>query len=118
MAKIFVYGTLKKNQRTHHLLKSLDAAFVEIAETDSSYKLYKVDWFPGMVKSNDGEGGVKGEVYEISREALQKIDRYEGISSGLFVREEINTTSGKLIAYLYNDEVNESNFIESGIWKE
>ena len=119
MARLFVYGTLKKNQRTHHLLKSLNADFVDEATTDDQYKLYKIGWFPGMVEgsSGDGDGGVKGEVYEVSSEALRAIDRYEGVSGGLFVQKEINTSAGKSIVYLYNGEIEEASLVESGVWE-
>ena len=44
--------------------------------TKESGKLYKVDWYPGMVLG--GKTRVLGDVYEVDSKHLDELDRYEG----------------------------------------
>ncbi|MFA5019014.1 MAG: gamma-glutamylcyclotransferase family protein [Methylobacter sp.] len=75
---IFVYGTLRRdtNSEMSHLLVK-QAEFVD----DATYqgKLYKVDYYPGAVPSNNPNDVVQGEVYLLHRTdvALPLLDQYE-----------------------------------------
>ncbi|MFZ2406958.1 MAG: gamma-glutamylcyclotransferase family protein [Methylobacter sp.] len=75
---IFVYGTLGRgaNSEMHQLLTKY-AEFVD----DASYqgRLYKIDYYPGAVPSDDPNDAVLGEVYQLHRAdvALPLLDRYE-----------------------------------------
>ena len=71
------------------------------------------------------EGGVKGELYEVSEVTLQILDIYECVDSGLFNRREIELENGELaFAYVFNGSkihFSEGNTvfddrIESGEW--
>ncbi|MGZ4968124.1 MAG: gamma-glutamylcyclotransferase family protein [Methylobacter sp.] len=75
---IFVYGTLRRaaNNQMHQLL----AKYAEFVD-DASYcgKLYKIDYYPGAVPSDDPNDAVQGEVYRIRQAdiVLPLFDRYE-----------------------------------------
>jgi gamma-glutamylcyclotransferase (GGCT)/AIG2-like uncharacterized protein YtfP len=75
---IFVYGTLRRdtNSEAHRLL----AKYAEFVD-DATYqgKLYKVDYYPGIVPSDDPNDAVQGEVYLLHQSdvLLTLLDQYE-----------------------------------------
>lgn len=75
---IFVYGTLSSsaNNEMHQLLAK-HAEFVD----DATYqgKLYKIDYYPGAVPSDDPDDAVQGEVYLLHKTdaVLPLLDQYE-----------------------------------------
>lgn len=75
---IFVYGTLRRetNSEMHQLL----AKYAEFVD-DAIYrgKLYKIDYYPGVVPSDNPKDAVQGEVYLLHQAdvALALLDRYE-----------------------------------------
>jgi AIG2-like family. len=75
---IFVYGTLRRdtNSEMSHLLAK-HAEFVD----DAMYhgKLYKIDYYPGAVPSDDPNDVVQGEVCLLHQAdvALPLLDQYE-----------------------------------------
>ncbi|TAK63679.1 gamma-glutamylcyclotransferase family protein [Methylobacter sp.] len=75
---IFVYGTLRRdtNSEMHHLLAKY-AEFVD--EATYRGKLYKIDYYPGAVPSDDLNDAVQGEVYQLHQAdvALPLLDQYE-----------------------------------------
>ena len=116
MSKIFVYGSLKKNQSAHEFLTTHQATFLKEAVTTPNYHIYSISWFPGMVVDELVSGGVHGEVYEVSDECMRQLDRYEGAPS-LFRREEVTLADGDTaIAYLFNQNFSNRPRIESGVW--
>ena len=116
MSKIFVYGSLKRNKSAHGFLTEHKATFIKEAVTTPEYHIYSISWFPGMVMDETIQGGVRGEVYEVSDECLKQLDRYEG-APDLFRQEEITLVDGDTaIAYLFNQAFSEQRRIESGVW--
>ncbi|MCK9636268.1 MAG: gamma-glutamylcyclotransferase [Methylobacter tundripaludum] len=75
---IFVYGTLRRDANSE--MSQLLAKCAEFVN-DASYcgKLYKIDYYPGAVPSDDPNDVVQGEVYQLHRAdvALPLLDRYE-----------------------------------------
>ena len=75
---IFVYGTLRRetNSEMSHLFAK-HAEFVD----DATYrgKLYKIDYYPGVVPSDDPNDAVQGEVYRLHQAdvVFSLLDRYE-----------------------------------------
>lgn len=117
MAKLFVYGTLKKDFHAHSLLKSCPAAFYGEIKTKPDYHLYDVGSFPGLVFDESQEGGVTGELYEIPQSSFNQLDRYECTATGLFRREVIELEDGtKAYAYIFNSDLDHAKKIENGIW--
>ena len=85
---VFVYGTLKRGYRLHHHLA--DQSFVCEAETVSQYRLVKLGWYPGLVRSATNQGVcVQGEVWNITDECLVVLDAVEEVDSGLYERGPI-----------------------------
>ena len=114
MVNIFVYGTLKKGFALNYLF--VDSIFVGEANL-KGYEMYSLAFFPVITK---GDGEIYGEVYNISKDLLKKLDTVE---IG-YRREEVNVEiNGKKVkAYVYIDNVDRSKFlfklkkVNSGIW--
>jgi gamma-glutamylcyclotransferase (GGCT)/AIG2-like uncharacterized protein YtfP len=118
MAKLFVYGTLKRNFSAHRLLKNAPAAFLGEIKTTPHYHLYDVGSFPGLLFDATQECGVQGELFEVPEAAFRDLDRYECVNSGLFRREKIELEDGtKAHAYLFNSDTDNAVKIESGLWE-
>lgn len=118
MAKIFVYGTLKKGFHAHHLISESPSSFYSEIRTSKNYHLYDVGSFPGLVfdSSTDGKG-VLGELYEIPEAAFKSLDRYECVSTGLFRREVIELEDGtQANTYIFNSDLDNAIKIDDGLW--
>jgi gamma-glutamylcyclotransferase (GGCT)/AIG2-like uncharacterized protein YtfP/cation transport regulator ChaC len=117
---VFVYGTLRKHESNHILLKEAsllrEQAWVEgvLYETNRGYPALK-----------EGNGTVYGEIYKINPDILSKVDELEDFLEGrgenLYIRrlKQVETDTGPQEAYVYYSE-NESLFqqyIPSGDWK-
>lgn len=72
---LFVYGTLKRGQRNHGLMR--EARFLGEAVTAPLYTLLDLGLFPGMIPG--GSTAVHGELYEVGPELLARLDRHEGV---------------------------------------
>lgn len=82
---VFVYGTLKKGFSNHCFLRN--AVFVGQGWTVDSYALY-LDEYPGVYRDNP-VGRVRGEVYEVDRRLLARLDALED-HPALYCREKID----------------------------
>jgi gamma-glutamylcyclotransferase (GGCT)/AIG2-like uncharacterized protein YtfP len=78
---IFTYGSLLSafDNPAQDLLKE-HARFLDKATFRG--KLFMIDWYPGVVESENPNDIVHGEVYEIENKEplLKELDRYEGCS--------------------------------------
>jgi gamma-glutamylcyclotransferase (GGCT)/AIG2-like uncharacterized protein YtfP/cation transport regulator ChaC len=116
---VFVYGTLRKHERNHSLLSES----TQIAEQAWTYgELYDTGrGYPMMKPSSDKK--VYGEVYEVNKEQLERLDSLEdyvpGRKDNLYerVNQTIYTDRGDLEAYLYLSEKVSLTEIPSGDWK-
>ncbi len=120
MNRVFVYGTLKRNFSAHQLMKNAGAQFECEARTSSDYRLYKTKgWFPGLLKKPKVKGEpVTGEVFLIPEENMGPLDRYEGISNGLFRRETIDLEDGtQALAYVFGDPTYVECLMPEGVWE-
>ena len=75
-------------------------------------------FFPAIIK---GDGRVVVEVLPTNREELERIDSYEGVSSGLYKRKIKNITllenNKKTKAYVYiGKKIGEYNELNTGDW--
>ena len=118
MAKVFVYGTLRKNQSAHSLIKKAPGHFLKQLRTAPKYHLFDVGSFPGMVEDETEIGpGILGELYEVPESAFRDLDRYECVNTGLFRRAEVLLEDGSTAnAYIFTSNMNNAQKIESGIW--
>ncbi len=96
MAVVFVYGTLKKGFRLPSYLensKFLGEGYIE------GYDMYKIDWYPVIVKGN---GNVYGEIYEVDDEILKNLDAVE--DEGILykrIKEKVKIKEKELEAFVY-----------------
>jgi gamma-glutamylcyclotransferase (GGCT)/AIG2-like uncharacterized protein YtfP len=90
--KIFVYGSLKRGFSKGELLK--DCRKVGDCLTQDSFLLYPnfTYSFPYLFRENTELSGqqVLGELYEVDKKMLEKLDVYENTETGLFSREVID----------------------------
>lgn len=106
--KIFVYGTLLPGLGLHALLRDalmVDHGFVE------AVGLWDLGAYPAM---RDGTGRVYGEVYEVDRNCLRRLDQAEGYDPdhpgySLYLRKPVTVWgfSGEVIdaeSYFYQEE--------------
>lgn len=92
---VFVYGTLRKTGRYHHLLKNAD--YIATTQTSPLFTLVNVGTFPGLIKS--GTTAVTGEVYTVTQEMLMALDVLEDVPK-LYAREQITCING-ITAWTY-----------------
>ncbi|MGH6800176.1 MAG: gamma-glutamylcyclotransferase family protein [Methylocella sp.] len=75
---LFVYGTLRRdiNSEMHHLLARYGKF---LGDATFQGKLYMLDYYPGLVQSDNPQDVVNGEVYKLScpNAALSRLDDYE-----------------------------------------
>jgi gamma-glutamylaminecyclotransferase len=84
---IFVYGTLKRQGENHGQLSGQQ--FVGTARTAPGFRLYDVGGYPGMVRVPGDCDGVTGEVWSVDAGCLARLDAFEGVPEGLYVRERV-----------------------------
>jgi gamma-glutamylcyclotransferase (GGCT)/AIG2-like uncharacterized protein YtfP len=82
---LFVYGTLKRGQRNHGLMR--EARYLGEAVTAPLYTLLDLGPFPGMIPG--GSTPIHGELYEVGPGLLARLDRHEGVPR-FYVRAPIN----------------------------
>ncbi len=101
---VFVYGTLKRGQRNHHFLA--DQEFRGEAKTLPHYRLYDCGSHPGLVEDTQNGIAVRGEVWQVCDEVLQKLDEYEGVPD-YFLRKPIllQDWDSQVQAYFFNGDV-------------
>jgi gamma-glutamylcyclotransferase (GGCT)/AIG2-like uncharacterized protein YtfP len=83
-AVVFVYGTLRKGLRFHHLLRN--AAFLGMAKTRDEYALYLAE-YPCLFKE-EPVSRITGEVYEVDLPTLAVLDELEE-HPHLYRREQV-----------------------------
>src|SRR5262249_34091377 len=73
---LFVYGTLKRGGPRHHVLRG--QRFVRAAVTRPKYLLFDLGAYPGLVVAEKDGRAVHGELYEVERRLIPRLDRIEG----------------------------------------
>jgi gamma-glutamylcyclotransferase (GGCT)/AIG2-like uncharacterized protein YtfP len=121
---LFTYGTLRLNQ-SHPIANFLaeNAELVGLALLPKA-KLYRIDWYPALIETNDENDHVTGDLFKLNdMESFKIIDEYEGIGIGnepyeyRRSRVKIKTDTEELESwvYFYNLPLpEESELIESG----
>ncbi len=106
---LFVYGSLKRGQKLHRLLK--EATFQKTVETEPNYLLYD-----GLgvyfVEVKDGEGRcIEGELYEVTQEILEKLDR---LGKDKFHRQTVKIKNFEDEVYGYTFRGGVSQYLDCG----
>lgn len=122
-AKLFVYGTLRKNERYHHLMNDCtliaEQAWVHGQLFDSG------QGYPSLLTSENNREKAFGELYEVTFAQLELIDKLEdyvpGRKNNLYERISLTiyTDKGKETAYVYvaNEAGGKLHPIKYGDWK-
>lgn len=114
---IFVYGTLKKGNPNHFLLRSSE--FAGSTKSADKYVMLDLGRFPGVMKQENVPGlpasQIKGEVYNITERTLGELDTYEG---EWYFREEIQLEDERTAFMYFLKKVPPVNYkiISNGNW--
>jgi gamma-glutamylcyclotransferase (GGCT)/AIG2-like uncharacterized protein YtfP len=99
--KVFVYGTLKRGNRTRGMDMMGQAQFIAEAVTvEADYSLYDLGSFPAV--SRIGENRIAGEVWEVDDEMMKVLDNIEGYPN-FYNRSVVTTTEGDAWMYHIDD---------------
>lgn len=94
MIKVFVYGTLRKGERNHDFfLAKNNAKFIGVTQTPPGFLMFCPRSVPYVIKVEGFVGQVYGEVYEVDKQTLRRLDDLEGHPHA-YKREEITTVNG------------------------
>ena len=96
-----------------------------ISEATYQGKLYLIEYYPGIIPSDNPKDLVYGDILKLANaELLNELDKFEGVGSEFPVPNEYRRELQKVIlpdgsskeawVYLYNWAVKESNLIPSG----
>jgi gamma-glutamylcyclotransferase (GGCT)/AIG2-like uncharacterized protein YtfP len=120
---VFVYGTLRKNEHNHYLLK--EATCITEQAWTRGVMYATICYYP--VLTNLQERTVYGELYEVNETQLDRLDQLEGYkengNNNLYnrVKQTIHTDKGEYEAYVYVMDRRDPQFfqerIESADWK-
>lgn len=113
---IFVYGTLKKGEPSHHLLNG--SHLISSTRTKEHFTMLDLGCFPGVLKGNipdEPSTPIQGEVYDADQLTLEKLDAYEG---NWYFREEVELETGitALMYFLWKIPPMEYRVIPDGRW--
>lgn len=104
-ALLFVYGTLKRGDCRHDLLR--DGVFLGEVLTTETYRLFDCGNYPAMVWDRNGMT-IKGELYRIPVSLFPRLDAEEGVESGLYARQPVTLqripTGVQVMTYVYLQE--------------
>lgn len=123
MAKIAVYGSLRKGFHNHSLIEN--STFLGEFKTEPIYQLFSLGSFPGVYKG--GNIPLTLEVYEVDDQTANRVDMLEGYfednppEQNYYNKEIIETPFGEAGIYLYGLGVGVPNpkaVVESGDWAE
>jgi gamma-glutamylaminecyclotransferase len=110
---VFVYGTLKRGFENNGIMTG--ATYQSPATTVPGYELHGLMLYPIMVPSTQSRV-VHGEVWHVPLQILKRIDNFEGVNAGLFVRSKVHLQGGGVAdAYMYNRNF-QPNLLESGVY--
>lgn len=127
MEYLFVYGTLQQNFSNNYA-KFLHSNAEIIGKGNIPGKLYRISWYPGAVYNANSDFKVYGTIFQLKNASLvfDKLDEYEGVGNifeqpNEYVRKKVDVSleDGTIIkcwVYLYNSNVDENSFIESGVF--
>lgn len=111
MGLVFVYGSLRRGQRYHALLRG--AQFVAPYLTPPCYTMLDLGPYPGVVRG--GAMAVAGEIYRIDEPMLAGLDRLEEVPHQ-YQRVSMPTSHGACWIYLYRRAAGHEPVVGGGDW--
>ena len=101
---LFLYGTLKRGERNHHLLAG--ESFVGEAFTEPRYRLYDCGTHPALVEDETNGRAIHGEVYLVGPTTLRRLDVLEDAPNLYELRPvRLQDFTAPVWTYLYRQEV-------------
>ena len=121
---LFVYGLLRRHAG-HEMSQFLCQHAQFISEATFQGKLYLIEYYPGIIASNNPDDRVNGDVFKLSDlSILEELDQFEGIGTAYESPHEYqravqsvalqNGSVEKAWVYLYNWSIKQQNQIHSG----
>lgn len=117
--RVAVYGSLRKGLQNHGFLKN--ANYLGSFETTPIFDMYSLGGYPGLIE--DGSTSIKMEVYDVSDEELDRINRLEGYDpksddNDFYDRIRLKTPYGDAYTYIYQGDISNRELVETGDWYE
>ncbi len=100
---VFVYGTLKRNETNHGVMKSANGEFITEAKLPGYY-MVNTPWCPFAAKSDNDDDYIEGELYKVPAEKLHILDRLEGYPQ-LYDRDTVNIKDLDAFIYVNRNKV-------------
>lgn len=115
---LFVYGTLRSGSG-HPMHEVLAAAAEKVGAASVAGRLYRIDWYPGLV-TDAGAARVHGDLWRLrDRGVLHTLDDYEGEE---YERRTVEVAAAgervTAFAYVFTAAVEDLVLIASGDWLE
>lgn len=112
MEKVLVYGSLRMGEGNNYLLEGSDF-MGEIKFT--GFTLHNLGYYPAIVENEENGQEIVGEVWEITNDTFNRLDRLEGYPH-YYNRKQIETEFGPAWVYFNNNSISRP-IVESGDWK-
>lgn len=113
---VSVYGTLRRGFGNNKLLKNSEF----LGETEiSGFSMYSLGGFPGIIIDKSNTKNIKIELFKVTQEELNSLDRLEGYPD-FYDRMLVHTEYGDSYIYFLHSKNryhNELPLVESGDWK-
>jgi gamma-glutamylaminecyclotransferase len=110
--KLFVYGTLRRGQPGHALLRG--APLLGSARTAAAFTLIDMGEYPALLEG--GHSAIIGELYEVDAALLVELDVYEDVPD-LYLRVEREVAGERVFVYVLRPEHGDGRaVIASGDW--
>ena len=94
---VFVYGSLKQGFRLNHLLKKAQFVMEGVTKKGKFEMFTPNDAWPAIVQ---GKYRIKGEVYRVSPETIERLDQAEGVPH-LYERKLVKVKGLAGLCYFY-----------------
>jgi len=115
MKNMFVYGSLKKKCFNHSLISENPRNKLIRKGDISGYKMYLLQSYPCIKSSLSNEDEISVELYSLTDEVFEQIDKMEQ-RAGYDAVEVEDDIGKKGILHVYNRQVQKENIISSGNW--
>ena len=112
--KLFVYGSLMRDQRNHEHLK--DSPFLGEAETGPEFEMVTNGSIPICRR---GSEVVHGELYEVTEDIIKDIEILEEVAAGLYEHVETTVKGEKTAMFLGGNILKADTWekVPGGDWK-